>query len=91
MSASLIQTQMLLLGSQAAQVFRREAFKLVVWVGVFGSFSRAKQGKTSDVDLVIFYDPGYSEKQIWEWYSSCEENRWGVDPDEHKLEEGWLV
>jgi predicted nucleotidyltransferase len=68
---------MLLLGSQAAQVFERGAFKLVVWVGVFGSFSRAKQRKGSDVDLAIFYDPAYSEEQIWEWYSSSEESdRW---------------
>ena len=63
------------LGSQAAQVFGREAFKLAVWVGVFGSFSRGKQGKTSDVDIVIFYNPDYSEEQVWEWYSR-EENRW---------------
>jgi len=35
-----------------------------VWVGVFGSFSRGKQAETSDVDIVIFYNPDYSEKQV---------------------------
>ncbi len=63
----------------------------MVWVGVFGSFSRAKQRKRSDVDLVIFYDPTYSDEQIWGWYSSSEENDdgWGADPDEPKLEKAW--
>src|SRR5436189_3881476 len=61
---SQIQKQMSVLGSQAAQVFGREAFKLAVWVGVFGSFSRGKQAETSDIDIVIFYNPDYSEKQV---------------------------
>src|SRR5205814_7185285 len=84
-----IQKQMSVLGSQAAHVFGREAFKLAVWVGVFGSFSRGKQRETSDVDIVIFYNPDYSEKQVWEWYSRCEKNPWGTDPDEPKLERVW--
>ena len=53
------------LSCQAVQVFERKAFKLVVWVGVFGSFSRGTQQETSDVDIVIFYNPDYSEKQVW--------------------------
>ncbi len=62
MSASQIQMQISLISSQAAQIFGREAFKHVVWVGVFGSFSQGKQGK--NVDVVIFYNPKYSEEQI---------------------------
>jgi len=54
--------QISLISSQAAQIFGREAFKHVVWVGVFGSFSQGKQGK--NVDVVIFYNPKYSEEQI---------------------------
>jgi predicted nucleotidyltransferase len=80
---------MSVLRSQAAQVFGREAFKLAVWVGVFGSFSRGRQVETSDVDIVIFYNPEYSEEQVWECYSRCEKNRWGADPDESKLERVW--
>ncbi|OCK91890.1 uncharacterized protein K441DRAFT_194311 [Cenococcum geophilum 1.58] len=87
--SSQIQKQMSMLGSQAAEVFQREAFKLVVWVGVFGSFSRGEQVERSDVDIVIFYDPDYSEGQVWDWYSRCEKNRWGTDPDEPKLERLW--
>jgi len=87
--SSKIQKQMSMLGSQAAEVFQREAFKLVVWVGVFGSFSRGEQAETSDVDIVIFYHPDYSERQVWGWYSRCEKNRWGTDPDEPKLKRLW--
>ena len=77
------------LGSQAAEVFQREAFKLAVWVGVFGSFSRGEQAETSDVDIVIFYHPDYSKRQVWDWYSRCEKNRWATDPDEPMLERLW--
>ena len=87
--SSQIQKQMSMLGSQAAEVFQREAFKLAVWVGVFGSFSRGEQAERSDVDIVIFYHPDYSEGQVWDWYSRCEKNRWGTDPDEPKLERLW--
>src|SRR2546421_3290558 len=87
--SSQIQKQMSALASQAAQVFGREAFKLTVWVGVFGSFSRDVQVEASDVDIVIFYNPDYSEEQVWEWYSRCEKNRRRTDPDEPKLERVW--
>ena len=87
--SSQIQKQMSMLGSQAAEVFQREAFKLAVWVGVFGSFSRGEQAETSDVDIVIFYHPDYAERQVWDWYSRCENNHWGTDPDEPKLEQLW--
>ena len=87
--SSQIQKQMSVLGSQAAKVFQREAFKLAVWVGIFGSFSLGKQTETSDVDIVIFYHPNYSKKQIWNWYSRCETIPWGTDPDEPKLERVW--
>jgi len=87
--SSQIQKQMSMLGSQAAEVFQREAFKLVVWVGVFGSFSWGEQAERSDVDIVIFYHPDHSEEQVWDWYSCCEKNRWGTDPDEPKLERLW--
>jgi predicted nucleotidyltransferase len=82
-----IQKQMSALSSQAARVFGREAFKLAMWVGVFGPFSWGEQGKSSTVDIVIFYNPDYSEEHIWERYSRCETNRWGTDPDEPKLEQ----
>jgi predicted nucleotidyltransferase len=87
--SSQIQKQISMLGSQAAEVFQREAFKLAVWVGVFGSFSRGGQSETSDIDIVIFYHPDYSENQVWNSYSRCENNRWGTDPDEPKLERLW--
>ena len=87
--SSQIQKQMSMLSSQAAEVFQREAFKLAVWVGVFGSFSRGEQGETSDIDIVIFYHPDYSESQVWNSYSHCEKNSWGMDPDELKLERVW--
>jgi hypothetical protein len=89
MSALQIQKQMLSLGSQAAQVFKRKAFGSVVWAGVFGPFSRAQQHKGSPVSLVIFHDPKYSEEEIWKWCSSNEESYWDVDPDKSKLERVW--
>src|SRR5947208_17019306 len=88
--SSEIQNQMVVLGTQAADVFQREAFKFAVWVGVFGSFSRGMQWERSDVDIVIFYPPDYSEEQIWSWYSRCEETKpLMTDPDETKLVQAW--
>jgi len=87
-----IQKQLLLLGSQAAQVFERKAFKLAVWVGVFGPFSKEAQQciwKGRHVDLVIFYDPAYSGDEIWEWYYSKEERDTLLDPDGFELERAW--
>jgi len=89
MSALEIQKQMLLLRSQAAKVFQRKAFKHVVWVGVFGPFSRAEQGIGTRVSLVIFYDPAYTEDQIWECYFNNEESDWDIDPDKFKLQIAW--
>ena len=71
MSASEIQKEIALLRRQAAKVFSREVFKHVVWVGVFGESSKVQRGVA--IDVVIFYDPKYSEQQIWDWYASCEE------------------
>jgi hypothetical protein len=87
--SSQIKKQMAVLRSQAAEVFQRKAFKLAVWVGVFGSFSLGRQGETSNVNIVIFYDPSYPEKDVWEWYLHSEKNRWGTDPDEPKLKRVW--
>jgi hypothetical protein len=51
------------LGSQTAQVFGSVPFRdIVEWVGVFGLGSQTKK---SNVDIVIFYDPCYSEKQVY--------------------------
>jgi len=72
--------------SQAAKVFQREAFKHAVWVGVFGPLSKGKGGKTSTVNIVIFYDPHCSEREVWEWYDRSEKDRFGTDPDELRLE-----
>src|SRR5437016_2076901 len=89
MSTSQRQNQVSLLRSQAEQVFKRKAFELAVWVGVFfGPFSWGMQAKSGPIDIVIFYNPNYSEEQIWGSYS-CEENPWGADPDEPKLERAW--
>ncbi|KAN0073962.1 hypothetical protein V8E54_007899 [Elaphomyces granulatus] len=92
MSALEIQKQLLLLGSQAAQVFERKAFKLAVWVGVFGPFSTQAQQciwKGNHVQLVIFYDPAYSENEILEWYASNGEDDLWLDPDGFELERAW--
>ena len=92
MSALEIQKQLLLLGSQAAQVFERKAFKLAVWVGVYGPFSTQAQQciwKGNHVQLVIFYDPAYSENEILEWYASNGEDDLWLDPDGFELERAW--
>jgi hypothetical protein len=92
MSALEIQKQLLLLSSQAAQVFERKGFKLAVWVGVFGPFSTQAQQciwKGSHVKLVIFYDPAYSGQEIWEWYSNNGEVDLWLDPDGFELERAW--
>jgi hypothetical protein len=86
-SASPIQKEIALLRRQAAKVFSREAFKYAVWVGVFGEFSEVLHG--AEIDVVIFYDPKYSQKQILGWYSSCEKNSLLEDPDEPKLLRVW--
>jgi hypothetical protein len=64
-------------------------FKYAVWAGVFGPLSKGKEGKTSTVNIVIFYDPHCPEREVEEWYDRCEENRFGTDPDELKLERVW--
>jgi len=90
MSASEIQKQIQLLGSQATPVFQRKACKHVVWAGVFGFFSRAEQGIGTPVNVVIYNDPAYTEEQIWEWYSNNgESDWWNTDPDEFKLQCAW--
>ncbi|KAN0070045.1 hypothetical protein V8E54_011626 [Elaphomyces granulatus] len=88
MSASEMQKEMALLRRQAAKAFlSREVFKRVVWVGVFGNASKVQRGVA--IDVVIFYDPKYSEQQIWDWYASCKEDMNRDDPDESKLLRVW--
>ena len=84
--SSKIRGQMSVFRSQAAKVFQREAFKHAVWVGVFGPLSKGKGGKRSTVNIVIFYDPQCSEREVWEWYDRSEKDRFGTDPDELRLE-----
>ena len=41
------------------------------------------------LDIIIVYDPNYSEDKVWKLYS-CEENNWGEsDPDRPKLKRAW--
>jgi hypothetical protein len=49
----------------------------------------AKQGIGTHVSLVIFYDPTYTEDQIWECYFNKEESDWDIDPDKFKLQNTW--
>jgi len=93
MSTSPREREISLLRSQAAPVFRRKAFRHAVWVGIcydslFGP--RATLPKLSPVEIVIFYDPKYSEDQIWDSYScEPEEDGFHEDPDKPKLKRAW--
>ena len=53
-----------------------------MWVSIVGSFS-------TTANIVIFYHPDYSSKQVWEHYSHYEKNCKIIDPDEPKLERVW--
>jgi hypothetical protein len=78
------------LQSQAEQVFGREAFKHVMWVGIhYSKLTRDMLPKPFPLDIVIFYDPRYPENQIWESYKSCEGIHLSEDPDKSKLERAW--
>lgn len=59
------------LRSAASPVFSNDGFRNVLWAGVFGSFSRGEQKESSDVDVVVVWDPAH--KYGWhphdDWFS----------------------
>src|SRR5712664_3323420 len=72
MPTSSRQRQISLLRSQAARVFSREAFQHVMWVGIlYAKYTQDMLPKPLPLDIVIFYNPTYSEKQIWDSKKSC--------------------
>ena len=88
MSTSSRQSQVSLLQSQAKPVFTREAFKSAVWVGVVYASSNGVGPKRASLNIVIVYNPKYSENKVWELYF-CEEKDMWEDPDQPKLERAW--
>ncbi|PGH09388.1 hypothetical protein AJ79_05700 [Helicocarpus griseus UAMH5409] len=40
-------------------------FQLIGWVGVFGTFSRGKQTAKSDIDFLVGFKEGTSDKQVY--------------------------
>lgn len=47
------------LRNAALPVFSNDGFRNVLWAGVFGSFSRGEQKDSSDVDVVVVWDPAH--------------------------------
>lgn len=47
------------LRSTALSVFSNDGFRNILWAGVFGSFSRGEQTESSDVDVVVVWDPAH--------------------------------
>jgi hypothetical protein len=61
-----------------------------MWVGIlYAKYTQDMLPKPLPLDIVIFYDPTYSEKQIWDSKKSCEDIYWPDDTDESKLERAW--
>jgi len=52
------------LRSASSPVFSNDGFRNILWAGVFGSFSRGEQKESSDVDVVVVWDPAY--KSGWQ-------------------------
>jgi hypothetical protein len=62
-----------------------------VWVGVVYASSNGVDPKGASLkflNIVIVYDPKYSENKFWELYSCQEKDMW-EDPDQPKLERAW--
>jgi hypothetical protein len=62
-----------------------------MWVGVVYDWNPDNDNVAPEwttLNIVIVYNPDYSRNKVWRLYSSEEEN-YGRDPDEHKLERAW--
>jgi predicted nucleotidyltransferase len=66
----------------------------VIWVGVFGSYSRSQQSTESDVDLLIGINEGASQHDFWYLPASVKEKleiALQRDVDMHYVEDGRLL
>lgn len=75
------------LRNAAAPVFAKEGFRNIAWAGVFGSFARGEQKDSSDVDVIVVWDPAhkvgwYPPNNIF-WLDIAEELEkvWGREVD----------
>ncbi len=78
-------------------IFSNPGFRNILWAGVFGSTSRNEQTPTSDVDVVIVWDPAHRAgwqplNDIWGLYLDEElEKAWGHEVDIIDIRRGHIT